>query len=134
MANKSKATVKAKVQLRLCGGYGFGFGVGGGEIAQVGYGCRNQREGLIYFFLGGELREGEADAGSGAGGREAHGGEDVGGLGGSGLAGAASADGEAFEVEGDDEGFGFDVIEVDVGGVGDAWCASAVDACFVDLS
>ena len=57
----------------------------------------------------------------------------MGGFGGSGLAGAASADGEALEVEGDDEGFGFDVIEVDVGGVGDAGCSGAVDAGFVDL-
>ena len=58
----------------------------------------------------------------------------MGGFGGAGLAGAASADGEALQVECDDEGFGFEVIEVDVGGVGDAGCACAVDACFVDLS
>ena len=42
------------------------------------------------------------------------------GLGGAGLAGAAAGDGEALEVEGDDEGFGFYVVEVEVGGVGGA--------------
>src|SRR5580704_13858417 len=67
----------------------------------------------------GEAGEREADAGSGASGGQAHGGEDVGGFGGAGLAGGASADGEALEVECDDEGFGFDVIEVEVGGIGD---------------
>ena len=56
----------------------------------------------------------------------------MGGFGGSGLAGAASADGEAFEVEGDDEGFGFEVIEVDVGGVADAGGAGSVDAGLLD--
>ena len=45
---------RQKQQLRLCGGYGFGF-VSWGEIAQVSYGCRDQLDGLIDFFLGGEL-------------------------------------------------------------------------------
>ena len=52
----------------------------------------------------------------------------MGGFGGSGLAGAASADGDAFEVEGDDEGFGFEVIEVEAGGVADAGGAGSVDS------
>ena len=99
----------------------------------MGYGGGDEFEGAVYFFLGGELGEGEADAGSGPGGGEAHGGEDVGGFSGAGLAGAASADGEAFEVEGDDQGFGLDVVEVDVGGIGYAWGTAAVDASFGDL-
>ena len=49
------------------------------------------------------------------------------------MAGGASADGEAFEVEGDDEGFGFDVVEVEVGGVGDAGSAGSVDAALFYL-
>ena len=57
----------------------------------------------------------------------------MGGFGGAGLAGGASADGEALEVEGDDEGFGFEVVEVEVAGVGDARCSGAVDAGFFDL-
>ena len=42
-------------QVRLSGGYGFGFGVGGRELAQMGYGCRDELDGLVYFFLGGEF-------------------------------------------------------------------------------
>ena len=55
------------------------------------------------------------------------------GFGGAGLAGGASADREALEIEGDDEGFGFEVIEVEVGGVGDAGSFGAVDAALFDL-
>ena len=106
---------------------------GGGELAEVGYGCGDEFEGVVYFFFGGEFGEGEADAGSGSGGGEAHGGEDVGGFGCAGLTGGASADGEALEVEGDDEGFGFEVIEVKVAGVGDAGGSGSVDAAVVDL-
>jgi len=106
---------------------------GGGELAEVGYGCGDEFEGVVYFFFGGEFGEGEADAGSGSGGGEAHRGEDVGGFGGSRLAGAASADREALEVEGDDEGFGFNVVEVDVGGVGYARGSGTVDSGFRDL-
>ena len=100
----------------------------------MGYGRGDEFEGVVYFFFGGEFGEGEADAGSGSGGGEAHSGEDVGGFGGPGLAGAASADREALEVEGYDEGFGFNVIEVDVGRVGYAWGSGAVDASFRDLA
>ena len=107
--------------------------IGGGEFAEAGYGGGNDFEGFVDLFFGGEAGEGEADAGSGAGGWKAHGGEDVGWFGGAGLAGGASADGEALEVEGDDEGFGFEVIEVEVAGIGDAWCAAAVDSGLVDL-
>ena len=104
------------------------------QVAEAGYGGGNEGEGAVDLFGGGEAGEGEADAGAGAGGGEAHGGEDVGGLGGAGLAGGASADGEALEVEGDDQGFGVDVIEVEVGGVGDARGAGAVDAGVGDCS
>jgi crotonobetainyl-CoA:carnitine CoA-transferase CaiB-like acyl-CoA transferase len=48
------------------------------------------------------------------------------------LAGGASADGEALEVERDDEGFGFEVIEVEVTGVGDPLRAGSVDAGVFD--
>ncbi len=65
---------------------------------------------------------------------KAHGGEDVGGFGGSGLAGAASADGDAFEVEGDDEGFGFEVIEIEAGGVADAGGVCSVDSGLGDFA
>ena len=57
----------------------------------------------------------------------------MGGFGCAGLAGGASADGDAFEIKGDDESFGFEVVEVEVAGVGDAWGCSAVDASFFDL-
>ena len=69
---------------------------GGREFAEAGYCGRDDLEGFVDLFFGGEAGEGEADAGSGAGGREAHGGENVGGFGGSGLAGRASADREAL--------------------------------------
>jgi hypothetical protein len=55
------------------------------------------------------------------------------GFGGAGLAGGASADGEALEIEGDDEGFGLEVIEVEVAGVGDAGCFAAVDSGVFNL-
>jgi len=114
-------------------GLGYSALIGGGEFAEAGYGGGDDFEGFVDLFLCGEAGEGESDAGSGAGGRETHCGEDVRGFGGAGLAGGASADGEALEVEGDDEGFGFEVIEVEVAGVGDAWCVAAVDAGLVDL-
>jgi hypothetical protein len=117
----------------LLDGLGFSAVVGGGEFAEAGYGGGDNFESFIDLFCGGEAREGEADAGPGSGWGEAHGGEDVGGFGGAGLAGGASADGEALEVEGDDEGFGFEVIEVEIAGVGDAVCSSAVDSGLVDL-
>ena len=107
--------------------------IGGGEFAEAGYGGGNDFEGFVDLFFGGEAGEGEADAGSGAGGGKAHCSEDVGGFGCTGLASGASADGEALEVEGDDEGFGFEVIEVEVAGVGDAGRAAAVDTGLVDL-
>lgn len=100
----------------------------------MGYGCGDQGEGGVDLGLGGETGEGETDAGAGPCGAESHAGEDVGGFGGSGLAGAASADGEALEVEGDDEGLGLYVVEVDVGGVGDARGSGTVDAALFDLS
>jgi hypothetical protein len=108
--------------------------VGGGEFAEAGYGGGDDFEGFVDFFLGGEAGEGEADAGAGSGGRKAHRGEDVGGFGCAGLAGGASADGETLEVQGDDEGFGFEVIEVEVAGVGDSGRACSVDPGLVDLS
>ena len=99
----------------------------------MGHGDGDEFEGVVYFFFGGEFGEREADTGSGSGGGEAHGREDVGRFGCAGLAGAASADGEAFEVKGDNEGFGFDVVEIDVCGVRYARGSRAVDACFRDL-
>jgi hypothetical protein len=107
--------------------------VGGGEFAEAGYGGGNDFEGFVDLFFGGEAGEGEADAGSGAGGWKAHGGEDMGWFCCAGLAGGASAGGDALEVEGDHEGFGFEVIEVEIAGVGDAGGADAVDAAVVDL-
>ena len=59
--------------------------------------------------------------------------QDVGGLGGTGLAGAAAGDGEAVEVEGDDEGLGFDAVEVEVGGIGRAGGSGCVDSGVGDL-
>ena len=50
------------------------------------------------------------------------------------MAGAASADGKAFEVESDDEGFGFEVIEVEAGGVADAGGVGSVDSGLGDFS
>jgi hypothetical protein len=112
---------------------GFGAVPGWGEFAEAGYGGGDEFEGFVYFFLSGEAGEGEADARSGACGGEAHGGEDMGGFGCAGLTGGASANGEALEVEGDDQGFGFEVVEVDVAGVGDAGGACSVDAGVIDL-
>ena len=77
------------------------------RAGEAGYSGGDNFEGFVNLFGGGEAGEGEADAGASARGCEAHGGEDVGGFGCAGLAGGASADGEAFEVEGDDESFGF---------------------------
>jgi hypothetical protein len=117
----------------LLDGLGFFALIGGGELAKAGYGGGDDLEGLVDLFCGGEAGEGEAYAGSGAGGREAHGGEDVRGFGGAGLAGGASAGGDALEVEGDDEGFGLEMIEIEVAGVGDARGIAAVDSALVDL-
>ena len=98
----------------------------------MGYRGWDELEGFVDFGLGGEAGEREAYGGACAGGAEAHGGEDVRWCGGSGGAGAASADAKAFEVKCDDEGFGFEVVEVNAGGVGGAGCADAVDAALVD--
>ena len=114
-------------------GLGFSAAVGGGELAEAGYGGGDGFEGFVNLFFGGETGEREADAGPGASRGKAHRREDVGGFCGAGLAGGTSAGGDAFEVEGDDEGFGFEVIEVEIAGVGDAGCAAAVDARIVDL-
>jgi hypothetical protein len=112
---------------------GFSAPIGGGELAEAGYGGGDDLEGFVDLFCGGEAGEGEADAGAGSGWGEAHGGEDVGGFGSAGLAGGASAGGDALEVESDDEGFGFEVIEIEIAGVGDAGGVAAVDAALVDL-
>jgi hypothetical protein len=130
---KAASSEAAFVLSGLCGDQGGGFAPGWAEVAEASYGGGDQGEGVVDLFGGGEAGEGEADAGPGAGGGETHGGEDVGGFGGAGLAGGASADGEAFEVEGDDEGFGFDVVEVEAAGVGDAGCSGSVDAALFDL-
>src|SRR5271155_6229815 len=116
--------------LSVCGYFDLivGSSPGGGEVAETGYSGRDEGEGLVYFFFRREPGEGEADAGAGSGWGGGHGGEDVRGFGGAGLAGRAATDGEALEVEGDDEGFGFDVIEVEVGGVGDAGSSGSVDS------
>jgi len=50
-----------------------------------------------------------------------------------GGASRSAGDREAFEVEGDDERFAFQVVEVQVGGVGNARLAGAVDAALFDL-
>ena len=115
------------------GGLGLFALIGGGQFAEAGYGGGDDLESFVDLFLGGEAGEGEADAGAGASGWQAHGGEDVGGFGCAGLAGGASTNGDALQVEGDDEGFGFEVIEVEVAGVGDAWCSGSVDSGLVDL-
>ena len=122
---------------RLCfarlGGNEGGFVPDGAEVAEPGYGGGNEGEGFVDLLGGGEAGEREADAGAGAGGREAHRGEDVGGFSGAGLAGRASADRESLEVEGDDESFGFDMVEVEAGGVGDSGGAFAVDSALLYL-
>ncbi len=51
----------------------------------------------------------------------------MGGLGGAGLAGGAGAEGEAADVESDEEGFGVDAGEGEAGGVGQAGLGRAVD-------
>ena len=53
-------------------------------------------------------------------------------FGGAGLAGGAAADRETLEIECNDKCFGFDVVEVEVGGVADAWSSCAVDATLFD--
>ena len=65
---------------------------------------------------------------------EAHGGKDVGWLCGAGLAGAAGGDGDAGEIEGDEEGLGFEAREGDAGGVVDAFYTKAVDLVIGDLA
>ena len=90
------------------------------EGAQAGYGGGDDFEGTVDLFGGGEPGEAEAEAGAGFGGCEAHGQEHMGGLCGTGLAGGAEAGGDALYIEGDEEGFGVDAIEAEVGGVGDA--------------
>ena len=101
-----------------------GFGDDGEDVVDVG--------------AGGGFEEAEAEAGAGAVFVEGHGHEHMAGLGGSGVAGRAAGDGDALEVEGDDEGFAFDVIEPEIGGVGDAGngfagYGGAVDARAGDL-
>jgi hypothetical protein len=100
------------------------------EVAEAGYGGGHEGESLVYFLFGGELGEGEADAGASASRRKTHCREHMRGFGCTGLAGRASTDGEALQVESDDECLGFDVIEVDICGVADAGSGTAVDAAF----
>ena len=97
------------------------------EGAEAGYGGGDEGEGSVDLVGGGEAGEGEAEAGAGMGGGEAHGEEDVGGLGGAGLAGGTEAGGDALHVKCDEEGFGVDSVEAEVGGVGRAVSGGAVD-------
>ena len=90
------------------------------DRAEAGYGGGDDGEGAVDLFGGGEAGEGEAQAGAGFCGAEAHGEQNVRGLGGAGLAGGAKAGGDALHVERDEKGFGVDVVEAEVGGVGGA--------------
>ena len=58
----------------------------------------------------------------------------MGGFGGSGLARGAEAGGDALHVERDEEGFGVDAVEAEVGGVGGAVFGGPVDAGIGDGS
>ena len=92
-----------------------------GEIARRCFDCfGDDLQNVIHIGLGRGLEQAEAEAGAGAGLVEAHGHQHVAWLGGSGVAGRTAADGDAFQVERDHQRFAFQIVEPDVGGVGDA--------------
>jgi hypothetical protein len=96
--------------------------------AEAGYGGGDEGESAVDLCGGGEAGEGEAKARASFGGGEAHGEQDVRGLGGAGLAGGSEAGGDTLHVERDEEGFGVDAVEAEVGGVGGAVFGGPVDA------
>jgi hypothetical protein len=82
---------------------------------------------VVDLGFGGEAGEREAEAAASFCGGEAHGEQDVRGFGGAGLASCAEAGGDALHVERDEERFGVDACEAEVGGVGGAVRNGAVD-------
>src|ERR1700683_3034974 len=114
------------LRLLLCGG---GFGevlfVDRRELTEAGYGGGDEFERSVDVRVGVLAGEREAQTGARAGERQPHGFEDVGGLGGTGGAGRPAGDGETLEVERDNQRFAFEVVEVEVGRVGDPRLAGA---------
>ena len=103
-----------------------GSGGDGREGAELPDGLRDDAQDVIDVGFSGGFEEAEAEAGAGAGFAESHGHEDVAGLGCAGVAGRTAADGGALQVEGDDEGLAFQLIEPEIGGVGDARNGDAI--------
>ena len=97
------------------------------ERTKAAYGCGDDFQSAVDLFGGGEAGERKTQAGVGFGRAESHGQQDVGGFGGSGLTGGAEAGGDALYVQCDEEGFGVDAFEADVGGIADARCQCCVD-------
>jgi hypothetical protein len=85
-------------------------------------------EQVVDIRLSVSAAKGEADGGLGFGLGEAHCGQDVRGFDCAGRACGAAGNGKSGEVESDEQRFPFNAGELDVGGVGSAWSARAVDA------
>src|SRR5690348_6882964 len=101
---------------------GGGLLVGGGEFAELRDGGGNGFESVVDFGGGGVAAETEANAGAGVFGGEADSGEDVRRLDGAGGASGSGGNADAFEVEGNDEGFAFDSREGEIRCVEGARC------------
>jgi hypothetical protein len=101
--------------------------VGGWNLTMMFDDCWDELQNFVDLGIGDVFGQAEAEGGFGVFAAEAHGGEDVGGFDRSRRACRAAGDSETAEVEGDEEGFAIDVVEGDVGGVGDAGRAGSVD-------
>jgi len=124
-ATESQRTRRRKKRELVMGG---GFLVGGREFAELGDGSGDGFESVVDFGFGGVAAKAETDAGTGFVGGEADGGEDVRGFDCAGRASGAGRNADAFQIEGDDEGFAFDSGKSEIGCV-----RSARRVCGVDV-
>jgi len=108
-------------------GRGF-LSVGGGEFAELGDDGGDYAQGEIDVSGSGVAAKAEAEAGAGFVGGKADGGEDMRWLDCAGRARGSGGTSEAFQVEGNEEGFAFDAGKDKIGGVRSARSTSAVHA------
>src|SRR5689334_6329097 len=99
-----------------------------GDPAQVRHGRFDRLDEGVHLVSGSEAAERKTNAGAGPFRREPDGGQDMRRRDRAARAGGAGGNGEAAEIERDDQGFAIDPVKVDVGGVGSAGRARAVDA------
>ena len=112
----------------FAGGLGFTVAVGfaGRDGAKFVDDLREVFEDVIDVVVGVVAAEAETDGAFGEGLFHVHGGEDVAGFDGACGAGGAAGDADVQAIEEEEDTFGFDAVEGDVGGVGEAWFFGAV--------